>query len=124
MNILEIQDKPLSEIINPKNESVKNSTRYSASHPTLWNLIRHKINGYQASKNIDKTFFKFSLEKPPDDHYNHERLNNYIKFYLEDYIKRNHSLSVEKVIKPEYASPEISSKENKEDIFYIVQILW
>ncbi|KAF0483875.1 hypothetical protein F8M41_023202 [Gigaspora margarita] len=60
MNILEIQDKvikytdyqknilniledirtenflkPLSEIINPKNKSVKNSTRYSTSHPTL-----------------------------------------------------------------------------------------
>ncbi|CAG8576632.1 11026_t:CDS:1, partial [Racocetra persica] len=27
--------KPLSKIINPKNKSVKNSTRYSASYPTL-----------------------------------------------------------------------------------------
>ncbi|CAG8678971.1 4200_t:CDS:1, partial [Ambispora leptoticha] len=31
---------------------------------------------------------------------------------------------IEKVIKPDYASPEISSKENEEDIFYIVQIPW
>ncbi|CAG8713609.1 15875_t:CDS:2, partial [Cetraspora pellucida] len=28
------------------------------------------------------------------------------------------------VIKPEYASPEISGKENDVDIFYIVQIPW
>ncbi|CAG8840350.1 16501_t:CDS:1, partial [Cetraspora pellucida] len=31
---------------------------------------------------------------------------------------------VDKVIKSEYASPEISSKENNVDIFYIVQISW
>ncbi|CAG8843711.1 16637_t:CDS:1, partial [Racocetra persica] len=36
-----------------------------------------------------------------------------------------HSLSdVEKVIKPDYTSSEISGKENKENIFYIIQILW
>ncbi|RIB13456.1 hypothetical protein C2G38_2248854 [Gigaspora rosea] len=146
--------KPLSEIINPKNKSVKNSTRYS-----------------------------FNLEKPPSDRYNRERLNNYIKFYLEYYIKRSEDLrqrelwcedvirdiitgyvgylhkrymsskekiesnkkakkrhdcaklmdldelgqslsDVEKVIKPEYASPEISGEENEEDVFYIVQIPW
>ncbi|RIB02758.1 hypothetical protein C2G38_2226948 [Gigaspora rosea] len=117
MNILEIQDKvieytddqknilniledirtqnshkPLSEIINPKNKSVKNSTRYSAAYPTLWNSIRHKINSHQASKNIDETSFKFNLEKLPSDRYNRERLNNYIKFYLEDYIKRSEDL--------------------------------
>ncbi|RIB26431.1 hypothetical protein C2G38_2138295 [Gigaspora rosea] len=186
--------KPLSEIINPKNKSVKNSTRYSASHTTLWNSICHKINSHQASENIDETSFKFNLEKPPSDRYNRKRLNNYIKFYLEDYIKRSEDLrqrelwsedvirdiitgyvgylhkrymsskekiksnkvfnrrkarkiqkakkrhdctklmdldelgqslsDVEKVIKPEYASPEISGEENEEDVFYIVQIPW
>ncbi|CAG8808253.1 17472_t:CDS:2, partial [Racocetra persica] len=50
------------------------------------------INGHQASENIDETSFTFNLEKPPGDQYNHERLNNYIKFYLEDYIKRNEDL--------------------------------
>ncbi|CAG8854162.1 25985_t:CDS:2, partial [Gigaspora margarita] len=31
---------------------------------------------------------------------------------------------VKKVLKPEYASPEISEKEGEEDIFYIVQVPW
>ncbi|CAG8835056.1 7051_t:CDS:1, partial [Racocetra persica] len=57
--------KLLSEIINPKNKSVKNSTRYSASHPTLWNSICYKINSHQASENIDETSFTFNLEKLP-----------------------------------------------------------
>ncbi|CAG8825746.1 20381_t:CDS:2, partial [Dentiscutata erythropus] len=61
--------KPLSEIINPKNKSIKNSTRYSTLHSTLWNSIHHKINGYQNSENIDETSFKFNLEKPPGDRY-------------------------------------------------------
>ncbi|RIB26745.1 hypothetical protein C2G38_2162620 [Gigaspora rosea] len=46
------------------------------------------MNGHQASENIDETSFKFNLEKPLGNHYNRERLNNYIKFYLEDYIKK------------------------------------
>ncbi|CAG8615187.1 15467_t:CDS:2 [Dentiscutata erythropus] len=183
MNILEIHDKPLSEIINPKNKSIKNSTRYSTSHSTLWNSIRHKINSHQNSENIDETSFKFNLEKPPGNHYNQERINNYIKFYLKDYNKRSEDLQlwsedtirdiiiryvgylhkqhmsskekiesnkvfnrrraqkiqcaklinldklgqslsdIEKVIKPEYKSPEISSKENKEDLCELIQKL-
>ncbi|RIB23430.1 hypothetical protein C2G38_2242692 [Gigaspora rosea] len=44
---------------------------------------------------------------------------------LMDLDELGQSLSdVEKVIKPEYASPEISGKENEEDVFYIVQIPW
>ncbi|KAF0382603.1 hypothetical protein F8M41_011907 [Gigaspora margarita] len=31
---------------------------------------------------------------------------------------------IEKVIKPEYTSPEISGEKNEEDVFYIVQIPW
>ncbi|KAF0382604.1 hypothetical protein F8M41_011908 [Gigaspora margarita] len=116
MNILEIQDKVIEytddqknilniledirslshelllEIINPKNKSIKNSTRYSTSHPTLWNSIRHKINSHQNSENIDETSFKFNLEKPLGDRYNRERINNYIRFYLEDYNKRSKDL--------------------------------
>ncbi|CAG8513008.1 24664_t:CDS:2, partial [Dentiscutata erythropus] len=113
MNILEIQNKvieyiddqknilniledirsehshePLLEIINPKNKSIKNSTQYSTSHPTLWNSIYYKINDHQNSANIDKPSSK-------------------------DYNKRSENLrqslsDIEKVIKPEYTSPEIS----------------
>ncbi|CAG8716815.1 15600_t:CDS:2 [Dentiscutata heterogama] len=84
--------EPLSEIINPKNKLIKNSTRYFTSHPTLWNPIRYKINSHQNSENIDKTSFKFNLEKPLGDHYNRKRINNYIRFYLEDYNKRSEDL--------------------------------
>ncbi|CAG8827923.1 14978_t:CDS:2, partial [Cetraspora pellucida] len=43
------------------------------------------------SKNIDEAAFKFNLEKPPDNYYNQDILNNYIKFYQEDYLKRKES---------------------------------
>ncbi|CAG8694553.1 15325_t:CDS:2, partial [Dentiscutata heterogama] len=41
-----------------------NSTQYFTSHLTLWNSIHYKINSHQDYENIDKTFFKFNLEKP------------------------------------------------------------
>ncbi|CAG8698190.1 7396_t:CDS:2, partial [Cetraspora pellucida] len=44
---------------------------------------------------------------------------------LMDHNELGETLSdVNKVIKSEYASPEISDEENDVDVFYIVQISW
>ncbi|CAG8830619.1 14932_t:CDS:1, partial [Cetraspora pellucida] len=47
------------------------------------------ITSHLYFENIDEAAFKFNLEKPPGDHYNRDILNNYIKFYQEDYLKRS-----------------------------------
>ncbi|CAG8717928.1 17764_t:CDS:2, partial [Racocetra persica] len=96
-------------------------------------LIHHKITSYLNSENTDDIAFKFNLKKPPDNCFNREHIaseekiesikvfnrrkrqkNQKAKKRCEcasfmSYDELGESLSdIEKVIKPEYASPEIS----------------
>ncbi|CAG8833907.1 24975_t:CDS:2, partial [Cetraspora pellucida] len=67
-----------------------NETNFKLNHINeVFEQYQETITSHLYSENIDKAAFKFNLEKPLGDRYNQDILNNYIKFYQEDYLKRS-----------------------------------